>query len=128
MSAHIPERVRQLVHEHLPTMEHVELLLFLSNAPDAAFTSAELASRMQVDGSATAARLADLEKSALVARQGTGDDSSYRFAPDGLALRQAVEQLREAYKTRPVSLIRMVYERPPESARRFADAFRLRKE
>lgn len=128
MSVNIPERVRRLVHEHLPSMEHVELLLLLVNSTDQSFLPSDAARELQVEPEATSRRLADLADSRLVAREGPAGMERYRYAPADLDLRNAVEQLADAYRTRPVSLIRVVYERPPESAQRFADAFRLRKE
>lgn len=129
MSVAIPERVRRLVHEHLPSMEHVELLLhFVGIAPDPK-SATEAARDLQVDVAATDRRLKDLVASGLITSESqSAGYERFRYQPSGLALRQAVEQLVEAYRSRPVSLIRVVYERPPESAQRFADAFRLRKD
>lgn len=128
MSVNIPERVRRLVHELLPSMEHVELLLLLVNSPDQNFLPSDAARELQVDPEATSRRLADLADARLAAKEGAPGMERYRYSPADLDLRNAVERLAEAYRTRPVSLIRIVYERPPESAQRFADAFRLRKE
>jgi hypothetical protein len=128
VSVNIPERVRRLVHEHLPSMEHVELLLLLVNASDQSFLPSDAARELQVESDVTARRLADLAGARLAAREGPAGMERFRYAPGDLDVRQAVEQLVEAYRTRPVSLIRVVYERPPESAQHFADAFRLRKE
>ena len=128
MSVNIPERVRRLVHEHLPSMEHVELLLLLVNSEKEGFLPSDAAKQLGVDSELTARRLADLVNSGLAVKEGPPGLERYRYHPSDLDLRQAVEQLVDAYRTRPVSLIRVVYERPPESAQRFADAFRLRKE
>jgi hypothetical protein len=98
------------------------------NSENAGFLPSDAAKQLGVDSELTARRLADLVNSALAVKEGPPGLERYRYQPSGLPLRQAVEQLVEAYRTRPVSLIRVVYERPPESAQRFADAFRLRKE
>jgi len=128
VSVNIPERVRRLVHEHLPSMEHVELLLLLVNSEKEGFLPSDAAKQLGVDSELTTRRLADLVNSGLAVKEGPPGLERYRYHPSDLDLRQAVEQLVDAYRTRPVSLIRVVYERPPESAQRFADAFRLRKE
>ena len=128
MSVNIPERVRRLVHEHLPSMEHVELLLLLVNSEKEGFLPSDAAKQLSVDSELTVRRLGDLANAGLAVKEGPPGLERYRYQPSDLDLRQAVEQLVEAYRTRPVSLIRVVYERPPESAQRFADAFRLRKE
>lgn len=128
MSVNIPERVRRLVHEHLPSMEHVELLLLLVNTEKEGFLPSDAAKQLGVDSQLTVRRLGDLANSGLAIKEGPPGLERYRYQPRDLDLRHAVEQLVEAYRTRPVSLIRVVYERPPESAQRFADSFRLRKE
>jgi hypothetical protein len=57
----------------------------------------------------------------------TGDGKSYAFTPDeGLA--SAVAQLAEMYNTKPVTLVRAMYDRPSHVIRQFADAFKLRRE
>ncbi len=129
MSVVIPERVRRLVHEHLPSMEHVELLLLFVNADPEPRSATEAARQLQVEVDVTEKRIANLVTSGLIVSEMVSPGyERFRFQPSGLALRQSVEDLVEAYRSRPVSLIRVVYERPPESAQRFADAFRLRKD
>ena len=109
-------------------MEHVELLVLLVSLEAEAVTAIDAARRLQVDAEPTAKRLVDLADSGLVTRDGPPGNERFRYQPKDLSLKQATEQLMESYRTRPVSLIRVVYERPPEAAQRFADAFRLRKE
>jgi hypothetical protein len=43
-------------------------------------------------------------------------------------LQELVDRLLQLYRERPVTMIKMVYERAKDPLRKFADAFRLRKE
>ncbi|MEO5815589.1 MAG: hypothetical protein ABIT20_09950 [Gemmatimonadaceae bacterium] len=66
--------------------------------------------------------LADLTASHLLQRSGT----DYSYAPDA-GTRALVDELAELYNSKPVTLVRAIYDRPASAARSFADAFRIRK-
>lgn len=116
-----------LVHERLPSMEHVDLLLHLVKVAPEGRSAAEAAAELRVDNRASEARLRELVEARLARSEIVAPDiERFYYEPAGLDLRRAVEQLVEAYQSKPVSLIRTVYERPA-AAQQFADAFRLRK-
>ncbi len=118
----LPDEVLSLVHKHLASMDHVAILLALHSAPERQFTAASLAELARVTPVVAAIVLADLVAAWLIA-SGTG---GFQFAsgPGELAV---VDQLADMYNTKPVTLVRAIYERPPSAARSFADAFRIRK-
>lgn len=118
----LPEEVLRLVHKHLASMDHVAILLAMRAAPDRCFTAASLAQSSRVTSAIAASVLADLVEAGMVAPGGEG----FCFAP-GPGERAVVDQLADMYNTRPVTLVRAIYERPPSAAWSFADAFRLRK-
>ena len=51
----------------------------------------------------------------------------YQFEPDD-ALAEAVDLLAEMYNTKPVTLVRAIYDRPAHVIQQFADAFKLRRD
>ena len=60
-----------------------------------------------------------------------GDNASpprFRFAPRNPATAALVQQLATDYADRRVSVIELIYAKPPDPIQSFADAFRLRKE
>ena len=122
----LPQTVRDLIAQHLASVEHVEVLLSLSGEEGEARSSDELALQLQRKRKAITVRLDDLVASGLVARDTSGGATKFRFAPRTPVLRKAVEDLAEMYRTKPVSLIKAIYDRPASAVRSFADAFRLR--
>ena len=117
--------VRHLIARHVTTMEQVEVLLLLQRAPERALSPDEIRAELRLQPSAPApATLAGLQDGGLVEREGA-HPARYRYAPANDALRRAVELLATAYNERPVTLIRLIYERP-NPVQSFADAFRIR--
>jgi hypothetical protein len=119
----IPDAVRLLLARHLPTVDHVAVLVILYAMPQRVHEAKELAAEARLSESVATAVLADLTGGHLVKRDGSG----FLYDPDARN-RAAVEQLAELYNSRPVSLMRAIYDRPASTARSFADAFRIRKE
>jgi hypothetical protein len=123
----LPDDVRALVQNHLGSMTHLDALLLLAGAPDAALTAAEVAARVSAEPEAAARALRDLEAASLVAADAAAGEARYRFAPGDASLRAAAGTLAEMYRRFPVQVIRAVYERPPSPVQQLADAFRLRR-
>jgi hypothetical protein len=123
----IPGEVRQLVARHVTTMEHVEVLLLLARAPERWRDVEEIRTELRLPATALSPKVfAGLEGAGLVEADGR-TPPSYRYAPATAELRRAVELLAVSYNERPVTLVRMIYERP-SAVQTFADAFRIRKE
>jgi hypothetical protein len=125
--AGIPDEVRQLLARHVHTMEQVEVLLLLARSADRTLGVDEIRAELRLPATALAPRtFAGLEDGRLIVAE-SGVPLRYRYAPASAELRRAVELLADAYNTRPVTLVRMIYDRP-SPAQVFADAFRLRTE
>jgi len=121
----VPPAVRELIDRCLASMEHVELLLWLS--ADATRTADRNAAATVVHATPDIAerRLIDLRECGLLDRVADAK-GSYRYLPKSAALRTAVEELSAMYHQRPVTLVRAIYERPVSPVKSFADAFRFR--
>jgi len=109
-----------LIWNQLRTVDHVAVLLALR----ALGTSDPMAigAKAMLSPETTSEILHELHARALVVRQGP----EYRFAPNE-SLADAVAQLDEMYNTKPVTLVRAIYDRPAHVIQQFADAFRLRR-
>lgn len=114
--------LQDLIANHTPTMDHVAILLDLRTVPAEGHAVAEIAARTRLERTVAERALRDLTASQIVAREG----DTYRYAP-AAGLRETVEHLAEMYRTKPVTLVRAIYDRPARAAQSFADAFRLRK-
>jgi hypothetical protein len=118
----LPDVVRALISHHTPSMDHVAILLDLRSAPTMTHAPADVALRTRLDRDVADRVLRELAASRIVSSQG----DRYQYAPDP-GIRAAVDGLAEMYHTKPVTLVRAIYDRPTRAAQSFADAFRLRK-
>ena len=124
--ADLPYEVRALLQRALPSMVHVEALLMLSKSPSESFQPFAVAARIGTAPDTAAAAIAELVAARLVEQAPGSAPPEYRFAATDLSTANAVAALQEMYDRRPVTLVKAVYDRPPNSAKAFADAFRVR--
>lgn len=121
--------VRRLIASQLASMDHVEVLLLLHRTAPAAVTQVDAARETRRPVELLTTVMTDLVNGGLASRApGPGGDDTFAYAPQSESLHRDVEQLVAVYNERPVTLIRAVYDRPPEPVKSFADAFRLRKD
>ena len=121
----VPQEVRDLLARHLATMEHVEVLLALVGDEEREWKAGEIATVSHTSAASVAARLEELVASGFALRSTDGD--AYRYSPRTPEMRRSVSSLEEMYRTKPVTLIKAIYERPASAVQSFADAFRFRK-
>lgn len=119
-----PREVRDIVRLHIASMDHLEVLMRLHERPTEELPFAEIQRLVHVDEATVKQCLDDLTASGFVTSGSAA--GSYRFAPRTLADRQAVDALATMYNQRPVTLVKLVYDRPAPSLRSFSEAFRLR--
>jgi hypothetical protein len=123
----IPAQVRLFLEERIHSVAQLELLLLLKNDPGKAWAAAEASRALAVPGEMAAAHLSELQGAGLLASSG-GLEASFRYGPQSTELSQLVESLATIYQERRVSLITLIYSRPVDKVRTFADAFRFRKD
>ncbi|MDQ3520043.1 MAG: hypothetical protein M3466_16780 [Gemmatimonadota bacterium] len=119
--------IRKLVARHIRSMDHVQTLLLLHRTAPQEWEPAAIAREITVQPELVDLSLRDLTASGLVSEIGVGDSQrKFAYAPADEALRRDVDELAAMYNERPVTLIRAIYDRPPEPAVTFADAFAIR--
>lgn len=127
--AGIPDEVRAFIAEHIDSVEQVEVLLLLRRSGDREWTADAVSDELRTNPGSAAERLADLTARRLIAPAGGAPERpGYRYAPGTPALDQAVRGLDQAYAERRVSVINLIFSKPIDKIRTFADAFRLRKD
>jgi hypothetical protein len=118
----------RFIQTTLPSVDAAELLLALAEREDAWWTAQELAARLRPASTiseADAARYLDIfQARGLTA---VGPDKRVQFHPADAPLRAQVTTLAQAYRERPVTLIRMIYALRDSKIQSFADAFKLRR-
>jgi hypothetical protein len=109
------------------SFEAAELLLFFARNRGADWSLPEALGRLRPAVSisdAEAARYLDAFRAAgLVSAAG----ERARYQPASYFLEKQVEALEQAYRERPVTLIRMIYALRDSRIQSFADAFKIRK-
>jgi hypothetical protein len=118
-AAGIPRAVEQFIARHITSVEQLELLLLLRRQPDVSLTPAEASRRLHTSPHSAGTRLAELERSRLVARDG----DAYRYGADA-ETDACVADVERYYSTHRA---RMIFSRPSDEVLGFADAFRLRR-
>lgn len=118
----LSEALNQLLNRHMTSMDHVALLLALKADPERSYAPAELVQSSRLTPVVVDRVLEDLVTSRLAQREA----GTFRYAP-APDVQPAVEELAQMYRTKPVTLVRAIYDRPARAAQSFADAFRLRK-
>jgi len=115
--------LQSLISHHTPSMDHIAALLVLRAAPQVQHPTGDVARETRLDRGVVEQVLVELARSGLLDRDG----DRFRYAPTP-AMAGAVDELADMYHTRPVTLVRAIYDRPTRAVQSFADAFRLRKE
>ncbi|HET9029280.1 MAG TPA: hypothetical protein VFN49_03815 [Candidatus Aquilonibacter sp.] len=111
--------LRALINRAIDSVEHVEVLLLLKRDPEHSWTPAHVAEELRRSSSSVERRLRDLVRARLVSET----NGTYAYDPGSHA--KAVDELEYEYEHRRVRLIEAIFSRSIDSARSFADAFRL---
>ncbi len=123
----VPEDARRLVASRITSVEQLEILLLLRRDPQRAWTPGAVAEELRSSESSVSKRLDSLRAGGLV--EGTSSSGeSYRYAPAADWLGQAVDSLAELYAESPYRVIDLIFAKPIDNLRVYADAFRYRKD
>jgi hypothetical protein len=120
--------VKRFIHSTINSVEQLEVLLFLMSNPDRHWTADEVSERVRLAEEAVAARLEELSNSdLLVVREGSR--SAYCYAPkSNIIAEEVASSLNAAYKEGRDTVIQLIYTRPLDNIRIFADAFKIRRD
>ncbi|MBA3892233.1 MAG: hypothetical protein H0X69_00860 [Gemmatimonadales bacterium] len=120
----LPEDVRTFLHQHVDSVEQLEVLLLLWRAPERGWTSEEVATAVYSHPSSVVRRLAMLLGQGLLREREPG---CYQYAPRTADLHDTVTRLDHTYRERRVAVVTLIASKPIENVRAFSDAFRIRR-
>lgn len=123
----LPENVKSFIAGHIDSAVQLELLLLMFQTQGRLWDAAAICAELKIDAGWAATQLAYLCEKGLL-RSNDGPNSVYEYAPRTEELGAAVAELASVYADRRVSVISLIYSRPSDNLRAFADAFRLRKD
>lgn len=122
----IPAEVRSFLRDNIDSVLQLELVLLLRAHADQSWTASQVAQEFRVDAAAASELLARCVARGIVAV--AGREAAYRFAPRSSELEAAIAGTADEYAARRVTIISLIFSKPPSPLRTFADAFRLRKD
>jgi hypothetical protein len=122
----IPEDVRRFVLTSIPSVPYLEALLLL-RAHRAPLDAATLAARLYIGEDRAATLIHALRDARLVTPEGDAA-GAFRYAPASPELDALVARVAACYATHLLAVTRLIHSNTERKARRFADAFKLRKD
>jgi hypothetical protein len=127
--SHFPDDVLRLIEAGLPTLDALEILIFMVSNPGESWTADELVKCVRANEIHEATMRQHLHAFLALGLLGTAPGERYRYSPGTAEIARAVAGLQRAYNEKPVTLIRILYEiGDSKRIRGFADAFRLKKD
>jgi hypothetical protein len=117
----------KFVTREVESLEQLEVLLLLSGNPHKWWTATGVYEVVKSNPASVQARLEQMWERGMLRKESTSE-VRYQFAPADQSLWSIVNELRDAYKERPVKVVQAIYSKPPDSVQEFARAFRVRKE
>lgn len=121
----ISRDLRNFIASNIQSVEQLEILCLLVEDPSKSWSVAEVYRRIQ-----STERSVQEGLQYFVARDLLTADAAgiFRYSPKTAKLSASTSELVKAYRERRVAVIEMIYRKPLESVKHFADAFRLRKD
>ncbi|MEW6612666.1 MAG: hypothetical protein ACOY5C_09520 [Pseudomonadota bacterium] len=123
----IPQEIKDFIVKHINSVEQLEILLLLQGSPAREWSARDVAQELRSDTHSVAARMADLHARGFLHSQET-PVPTYRFNPANAQEAQLVAKLASVYAQRRMAVINLIFSKPIDKIRVFADAFNLRKD
>jgi hypothetical protein len=120
----ISDDVRQLILYHVDSVDTLEVLLHMYRNPSRTWTAEEVATALYISPETAEERLSRLTASRLLVCR-NGAPPAYCF--DRRNNEETVAELEKTYEERRVRVINLIFSKPLDFVRSFADAFRFRK-
>ena len=124
-SEDIDPEIHSFISAHVKSVAQLEILLLLHTDPKQSWSTNSIARELRIEPSGALQQLNGLSASGLVEQQGV---ESFRYAPKSEELAAGTVLLARAYLIRRVTVIGLIFAKPPDKAQAFSDAFLLRKD
>lgn len=123
----ISQEVRAFIAEHIESVVQLEVLLLLYKNPQQDWTADDIGRELRIDPAWASEQLANLCARGLLICP-AAPQPIYRYGPRTPELDRAITDLDKAYTEMRVTVVSLIFSKPVEKIRIFADAFRLRKD
>ena len=123
----IPEALKAFIFASFETVDQLRILLLLQANPGKVWDAASVSSKLHLQPDVAQNCLQILcQKGFLTLSDGA--DPQYGYQPANAELEQRVRAVVELDRTRPVTLIRLIYSRPKEMFQTVADPSKLQRD
>jgi hypothetical protein len=119
----IPADVRDFILECIESVAQLEALLLLRSDPEQGWNSPAIAQRLYIDESEARVLLSNLVACELAISEG----DTFRFAVRDAEHGILIDDVAQAYRRYLVPVTKLIHDKS-QSIRKFADAFRFRKD
>jgi hypothetical protein len=126
MSVEFPPELKRFLDQHIDSLGALETLFLLHRDRERLWDVAEVAKALYISTDMCARQLAHLKRQGFVATARDGE--RFQFAPANATVDRLIGELAAIYPQRRVTVITLIYSKPQDTVRTFADAFRLRRE
>lgn len=123
----LSNQVKEFIASSIDSVSQLETLLLLQTNRQQEWTAEALARELRIEPTGAANELNQLAARKLLTAI-PGNPLKYRYSPQNETLDAAVVGLAQAYLVRRVTVISLIFSKPTDKLRVFADAFRIRKE
>ncbi len=120
----LPADVHRFLHDHIDSVEHLEVLLLVARTPERGWSAPEVAETLYSHPSSIRLRLARLLGQGLLREI---EEGCYKYAPRSAELHETVQRVADCYHERRVAVITLIASKPLDNVRAFSDAFRVRR-
>ena len=120
--------VQQFIVKYIGSVDQLEILLLLKQNPTKEWSAEEVARTLFTQPDSVELRLSELTGNGILAQKKRDDRYWYQYGPKSLELDLAVNDLEREYPKYRVTVINLIFSKPIDKIRTFADAFRFIKE
>ena len=127
----LSEEVKTFITEHISSVEQLEVLLLLHREQQQPWSAQEVSQELRIDPASATERLADLQGRGLLVESAGEPPATaplYQYQPQKSNLDDTVNDLAKAYQEYRVTVISLIFSKPIDKIRTFADAFKFRKD
>jgi DNA-binding MarR family transcriptional regulator len=122
MPDEFPREVTEFINQHVHSLAQLEVLLMLHRDPGRIWTAEQMTNSLYLQRKMVEDLLADLVGRGFA----TENNGTFNYKPASDVAHGLIEQLAHLYQERRVTVISEIFAKSADSARAFADAFRLR--
>jgi hypothetical protein len=123
----LSEDVKKFIADHINSLAQLEVLLLLHSRPEKAWTAEEVSQELRLSPASVAMHMADLEKRGLLAVSEAAAPF-YRYQPQKPDFVPTVDSLAQLYPDYRFTVINLIFSKPLDKIKAFADAFKLRED